>query len=340
MPTNLPPQYFEAEKLYRQARTPADKLEALEAMLAIMPKHKGTDHLRAQLRARMAGLTRDAQRGSGGTAHAELYAVPREGAGQVALVGPPNVGKSQLLAALTEAAPAVADYPFTTRLPQPGMMFVDNVPVQLVDLPPLVAGATPPWQRALIRQADLALLVVALAADPLGEWAVTREELARLRLGLTPPGGRADADADAGGGADAAPVVAVKRALVIATKADAPGAAEGLELLELEVDGALPVLAVSGATGAGLEELRRRVLAALDVVRVYPKPPGKPPDRAKPFVLPRGSTVEDLAGVVHRDLRATLKHAVLWGASGKFGGQRVGRQHILEDEDIVELIGE
>src|SRR5206468_12136940 len=125
---------------------PAEKVEALETMLAIMPKHKGTDHLRAELRARIAGLNQQAQRQAGGAARTQLYAVRREGAGQVALVGLPNVGKSQLLAALTHATPKVADYPFTTQLPQPGMMPVDNALVQVVDLPPVVAGETPPWQ--------------------------------------------------------------------------------------------------------------------------------------------------------------------------------------------------
>jgi ribosome-interacting GTPase 1 len=332
MPANLPPQYFEAEKLYRQAKTPAEKIEALETMLAIMPKHKGTDHLRAHLRARMAALAQEAQRQPGGGARAELYAVPKEGAGQVALAGPPNVGKSQLLAALTGATPKVADYPFTTQLPQPAMMPVDNVQVQLVDLPPLVAGATPPWQRALLRQADLLLLVVSLAEDPLSEWALLTEELARLRLRAVPPGAAVAAE-EVG---SAVP----RKALLVATHADLPVAAENLELLQLEVGDQLPLLAVSGVTGAGLDELKRRIFAALDVIRIYPKPPGKPVDRARPFVLPRGSTVDDLAGAIHHDLRRKLRYGLLWGASGKFGGQRVGRQHVLEDEDVVELFAE
>ncbi|MCC6629985.1 MAG: TGS domain-containing protein [Chloroflexi bacterium] len=330
MPTNLPPQYFEAEKRYRQAHTPAEKLEALETMLAIMPKHKGTDHLKAHLRARMAAVTQEAQRQAHGGGRAGVYDVPREGAGQVTLVGLPNAGKSQLLAALTDAAPKVADYPFTTQAPQPAMMPVDNAQVQLVDLPALAGAATTPWLRAIIRQADLALLVIALAPDPLADWALLQTELAALHLRLVPPGATTDDEPDAVG-------TRAKRALIVATHADAPAVAEAHELLALVVGDALPLLAVSGVTGAGLDDLRHRVFAALDVIRVYPKPPGKPVDRERPFVLPRGSTIEDLAGAVHRDIQRTLRYAILWGVSGKFSGQRVGRQHVLEDEDIVAL---
>ena len=327
MPTNLPPQYFEAEKAYRQAKSPAEKVEALETMLAVMPKHKGTDHLKADLRARIAKLTQEAQRQGGGAQRVQLYEVRKEGAGQAALVGLPNVGKSALVAALTDATPKVADYPFTTQLPQPAMMPVENVYLQLVDLPPIVPEATAPWHRALIRRADLLLLVVDVSADPLDEWATLLADLGRMHIEPISPGSEVPEDAEA----------THRPALLVATKADRPDASDLLELLELEVDGRLPVLAVSATDGSGLDELRRRSLAALDVIRVYTKPPGRPPDRAKPFVLKRGSTVEDLADLVHHELREKLKYALLWGASGKFGGQRISRHHQLEDEDVVEL---
>lgn len=327
MPTNLPPQYFEAEKAYRQAKSPPEKIEALETMLAVMPKHKGTDHLKADLRARIAKLTQEAQRQGGGATRTQLYEVRKEGAGQIALVGLPNVGKSALVDALTDASPKVADYPFTTQLPQPAMMPIENVYLQLVDLPPVVPDATPPWHRALIRRADLLLLVVDLSGDPLDEWATLLAELERMHIAPIAPGGDVPEDAEA----------THRPALLVATKADQPNAADLLELLDLEVNGRLPIIAVSATDGSGLDELRRRALAALDVIRVYTKPPGKPPDRAKPFVLKRGSTIEELADLIHHELREKLKYALLWGASGKFGGQRISRHHQLEDEDVVEL---
>ncbi len=327
MPANLPPQYFEAEKVYRQAKSPAEKIEALETMLAVMPKHKGTDHLKAELRARIARHTQEAQRQAGGAARAQLYAVPREGAGQVALVGLPNAGKSALMAALTDAQPRVAEYPFTTQLPQPGMMPFENVSVQLVDLPPVVADETPPWQRALVRQADVVLLVVDLSGDPLAEWETLIVELPKMRVVPFPPG-------------ESAPRVegmVARPTLVAATHADVPFAADTLELLEIEVAGRLPIVPVSATTGAGLDALRRQLFAALEVIRVYAKPPGKPPDRERPFVLKRGSTVEDLADAIHHEVRERLRYALLWGVSGKFAGQRVSRRHPLEDEDVVEI---
>jgi hypothetical protein len=329
MPANLPPQYHAAEQQYRRARTAAEKLEALETMMAVIPKHKGTEHLRGELRSRMARLNQDAERQAGARGGASVHEVKKEGAGQVAVVGLTNSGKSALVAALTGAPAKIGDYPFTTQLPFPAMMPFENAQVQLVDLPPFVPEATPPWLRALPRRADLALLVLDLGGDPLSDWTTLQRELGQARVLPHPPelpGSLAEGD----------PRVPVK-ALIVANKRDRPDAPLARELLELEVDGQLPILAVSAATGEGLAELRERIWQALEVVRVYPKPPGKPVDRTRAFVLHRGATVDDLADQIHRDLRNQMRYALLWGASGRFAGQRVGHQHVPEDEDVVEL---
>jgi len=325
MPANLPPQYFAAEKSYRQARTAAEKIEALENMLAIMPKHKGTDHLHGELRARIAKLTEESAHKQGGT-RAQLYAVRKEGAAQVPLLGIPNSGKSQLLAALTGATPKVGPYPFTTQLPLPATLPFENVQIQVVDLPPLVADGTPHWVRSIVRQADLLLMVVDLSGDPLSELETVRRELAAMRIEPIAPGAVGSAEE---------PELS-KRALVVANKCDAPDAADTFELLNLEYDARWPMIAVSAATGAGLEELKRAIFEALDVVRVYTKAPGQEPDFTRPIVLPRGSTVEEVAADIHKELRQKLKYAQVWG-SGKFQGQKVSREYTVQDGDVVEL---
>ncbi|MDM8000092.1 MAG: TGS domain-containing protein [Dehalococcoidia bacterium] len=326
MPANLPPQYFEAEKRYRAARTPQEKIEALEEMFALMPKHKGTDRLRAELRTKIAKLSEEAERrpfvakkGS------QLYYVRKEGAGQAALVGLANVGKSRLVAALTQAAPQVADYPFTTRLPIPGMMEYENVQVQLVDLPAITAPEVSSWLPNIVKNADLVLIVVDVTLDPVAQLDTVLEWLAKHRMAASnelkepPPG-----------------MTHVKRALVIANKTDMDNSQQALELLLSRCSGKLPVIAVSASRGDGLEEFREMVYKALDVVRVYTKPPGGKADLTEPSVVKRGSTVGDVAETVHKDFARNLKYAQVWG-SGKFDGQRVRRDYVLQDGDIIEL---
>jgi ribosome-interacting GTPase 1 len=324
VPANLPPDYYAAESAFRAASTPQAKLEALERMLAIMPHHKGTDHLRADLRARRAKLIQEVsrQRAHG---HADLYAVRREGAGQAVLLGGPNAGKSSLLHALTGASARVADYPFTTQRPQPAMMPFEDLQVQLVDLPAVSPGATPSWLRGLVPQADLLLLVVDLDTDPTAELQVLESELASLHVTTHPPAPAPGDDQMSTG----------LPALVVGTKLDLPAASNGAELLQLELAGRLPLLRTSAASGDGLNELRQRIVKALDLVRVYAKPPGRPPDLSRPFVLRRGSTVEDLAEMIHHELRQRLQYAVRWPPGA--APLRVAHQYQLVDRDVIEL---
>lgn len=327
MPTNLPPPYFEAEKRFRAARTPQEKIEALEEMMALMPKHKGTDRLRADLRAKMARFSEEAERRPVvGRRGSLLHNVRREGAGQAAMVGLPNAGKSQLVSVLTQAAPLVGDYPFTTRLPQPGMMHYENVQVQLVDLPAVNAPEVSSWLPNIVKNADLVLMVLDLAGDAVAQMETVIGWLEKQRMAVSnqleePPAG----------------MTHVKRALVIANKLDAPDARRALDALFSRGGAAAPVLAVSAAgKGEGLEALREGIYQALNVVRVYTRPPGGKADLSEPSVIRRGSTVEHLAETVHKDIARNLKYAQVWG-SGKFDGQRVKRDYILQEGDIVEL---
>ena len=98
-----------------------------------------------------------------------------------------------------------------------------------------------------------------------------------------------------------------------------------------------PLLPVSTATGRNLDQLMQAVFDLLDIIRVYTRPPGKEPDFSAPFVMKKGSTVEEFAGKVHKDFQENLKSAKIWGTSADFPGQMVSRDHVLEDEDVVEL---
>jgi hypothetical protein len=325
MPANLTPAYHAAEQRFRQAHTPDEKIAALEEMLAVIPKHKGTDRLQGDLKSRIAKLRK--QEGKKGGRKGFSYMVHREGSGQVALVGPANTGKSSLVARLTLAHPDVADYPYTTREPVPGMMPFENVAIQLVDLPPLSEEHLDPWIFDVVRAADLFWLVVG-AEDPLSDMESARRLLRNGRIEVRPAG---EPEPDG-----VPPGWRSRKALLVVTGLDRPGASGNVSALVELLDRRWPVVPVSSTTGHGLEELRRRTFEALEIVRVYTKQPGKPPDLDGPFTVPRGATVGDLAERIHKDVLAHMKFARLWGKS-VYDGQTVQREHILEEGDVVEI---
>lgn len=326
MPANLPPQYFEAEKVYRQSKTPEEKVEALETMLAIMPKHKGTDKLRADLRRKIAKFTEEAEKRPSGGRRGDSYAIRREGAGQIVLVGLPNAGKSQLVSALTDAFPQVAEYPFATKTPTPGMMRFENVQIQLLDMPPIFDRDARPWFAHLLRSADLLLMVVDLSDDPLAQMEIMLGELENMKVRVLAPEEEEEL----------LPGITRKKALIIGNKLDLDGSGDNFEALSSLYEDAMPAVAVSAREGTGLDAMRQAVFEALEIIRIYTRSPGTKADFEEPQVLKKGSTVDDAAVAVHKDIAARLKYAQIWG-SGKFDGQRVKRGYVLEDGDIVEL---
>ncbi|MFQ5881002.1 MAG: GTPase [Candidatus Methylomirabilales bacterium] len=327
MPANLPPQYLDAEKRYRQAKHPPEKIRALEEMLALIPKHKGTEKLQADLKRRVSKLKAELERRPATRRGSGIF-VEREGVGQVVLVGGPNVGKSSLLRCLTNARPEVAEYPFTTRRPLPGMLEFENVKIQLVDLPPVAPGLAEGWVFGIIRSADFLLWVLDLGSEDLLEQVETTEKVliqakilpgaARERVEVTEPG------------------QIIMRTIMVGNKADLPGAADRFLLLQELSGGRFPLLMVSALAGTGLEEIRCRLYEALEVLRVYTKPPGKTPNFSQPVVLPKGSTLLEAAEAVHKDFTVKLKYARVWG-SGKFEGQRVHREYIVQEGDVIEF---
>ena len=327
MPANLPPDYKQAEQRFREAATTADKIAALQEMLAIMPKHKGTDKLRADLRRRLSKLNTEQQQQRKSKRSGPNYYIPKDEAPQVALIGSPNVGKSQIVAATTNATPDVASYPFTTRVPLPAMMPYQDVYIQLVDLPPISPEHVDTWLPEMVRNADAVLLVIDLsAADCVDMLHFVRETLAEKGIRLSRTHDPTETELARN----------VKPTLLIANKLDSPKAEENLAFLR-EVEGdALEIIPISAGLGEGLPDLKKRLYEFLNVVRVYSKIPGKKADMNKPFVVPRGSTVLDVAQRIHREFGHNLRHARVWG-SGKFDGQVVERDHIVEDGDVLEL---
>lgn len=321
MPANLPPEYFDAEKRFKKASTPAEKIAALEDLIATVPKHKGTDKLRADLRRRLSQLRKEAvSKKKGG--RGDIYVVPKEGAAQIALVGFPNSGKSSLLACLTNATPVIADYPISTLTPLPGMMPFEDIQFQLVDLPPIGNEATDGWVSGILRYADALILIVDITEDPEIQAELLIEQLERWNIHII-----SKFETRAG---------VSKRAIIVANKNDLPGSEDNFFRLRERYESTCQCIAISALKKENLEELKRAFLNISGIIRVYSKPPGKEPDLSTPFTIPSGSTLLDLARFIHKDFLFNLKFARIWG-SAKFDGQRVEKNYVLKDRDIVEF---
>lgn len=326
MPTNLPPEYFDAEKRYRSASTSAEKLACIEEMLTIIPKHKGTDKLRAGLRKRVSKLKSATQAKKSLAKHESAYHINKEGAGQVIIVGATNVGKSAMVAALTNAAPEVADFPHTTWKPTPGMMPMENIQIQLIDTPPLSKEYVDPEMMDLIRRCDLVLLMVDLQTDPLQQ---LEDTVALLEEHGIVPLRLKDRYKDKRG-------ISLIPFLIMANKNDNIATDENLDIFRELLNDNWPMVAASVTTGRNLDRLKATIVERLNIIRVYSKSQGKKPDRSSPFVLKKGSTIVDFASKVHQDFAQKLKAAKVWGPA-VFDGQMVQRDYVLQDGDIIEL---
>jgi ribosome-interacting GTPase 1 len=318
MPANLTPIYKEAEERYKAARTDEERLACLVEMMAVIPKHKGTEKIQADLKTRISKLKHQAGAKPGGAKRSSWYQIERQGAGQVALFGPPNSGKSSIVAALTGAPTTVAPYPFATTAPQAGMMPYEDIQVQMIDTPPIHED-TEPWVYHFLRVADLLLLVLDLADDDI---IVSVEKLlpclARASIRLRPEG-----------------ELPARPLIVIGNKADAEGADER-RAIAAEVLGAdLPITSISATSHAGLEDLRRTIFERLHIIRVYTKRPGHPADLRDPVILPAGSTVMAAAEHLHKDFAAHLRYAKCWDDQTQ--GLMVERSHVLKDKSVIEF---
>jgi ribosome-interacting GTPase 1 len=328
MPANLTPSYLKAEEEYRRATTLEEELHCLQKMLQEIPKHKGTDHLQADLKAKIAKVKKEmaAERSSGKKTRG--FRIPRQGAGTVVILGGPNAGKSQLVARLTNATPEVAPYPFTTTAPAPAMMPYEDVLVQLVDTPPITRDFMDPVLHGIIRSAELVLLMVDLGNDDGVEQC--QAVVGRLSQGKTRLAAKSFLDENDVG-------LSYTQTFLVPNKIDLAEAEERLTLLHELLPLGFPEYVISAEHGRNLETLREAIYRALDVIRVYSKlPSAKEPDRDRPFTLKRGSTLLELAGQVHKDFLDKLKFARVWGAAVHDGTQVKG-DYLLHDKDVVEL---
>jgi ribosome-interacting GTPase 1 len=339
MPANLSPEYKKAESEFKQARDPRERLRCLREMLRTIPKHKGTEHLQADIKTRIKQLTEELTGPKKGGARAgPTHAIRPEGAAQVALIGPPNAGKSSLHARLTGSHAEVGSYPYTTQTPLPGMLAYEDVHFQLVDLPPVSADFMESWYVNALRPADAALLVVDLSDHECMDHVLAiRDRLDERKVTLDEQwAATAVGDEDADGAPD--PFRVHLPTLLAANKSDLDPDPEEVRVLEELLGVRFPAVAISAETGAGLGEIGPLLFDGLGIVRVYTKIPGRPADTKRPYTVRRGDTVLDVARLVHKEIAESLKFARAWGSS-QFDGQQVGADHLVADKDIVELHG-
>ncbi len=326
MPANLTADYMNARKEYQQATDPFEKLRCLEKMLAVIPKHKGTEKMQADLKSRIKKMKESSQKQKGGK-RVDFYYIEKEGAGQIIMVGFPNSGKSSLLNYMTNASPEIADYPYTTTRPSPGMVMFRKIQMQLLDTPPLTEEFMENWLPNIVRIANAALLVVDLQSrNILEQIDVTvrkMEEGKTVLKGEKVPYRPSD------------PIVEIST-IVVANKIDSPEAKDNLDALNELYGDMFPIIGVSAKTGEGIELLKEKMYDILDIIRIFTKAPGKPPEMETPYVLEKGATIMDLANAVHKEIAENLETARVWGST-KFDGQKVQRDYVLEDGDIAEL---
>ncbi|MDD5454249.1 MAG: 50S ribosome-binding GTPase [Candidatus Ratteibacteria bacterium] len=321
MPANLTPQYHEAEKEYRQAKTYTDKVEALKKMLAVIPKHKGTEKLQADLKTKISKLSKISQKKSAKKEADSLSHIDKEGAGQVILIGKPNVGKSQIISGLTNSNSPVTPYPFATRKPIVGMMEFEDIKIQLIDTPSITKTFTERYLFPLIREADIVLLVIDLTQEDILEQVeeitdILRDESISLKNET---------------GED----LLLKKCILIGNKNDSPKAEMHLNVLKELYSKDFPdILSISALKGNWVD-FKKQVFDKLEVIRVYTKQPGKPFEKGEPFIMKKGANVQEVAIAVHKDFE-NLKFARLWD-NGNYSGQRVERGYVLKDKDILEL---
>ncbi|MFH1729422.1 MAG: TGS domain-containing protein [Pseudomonadota bacterium] len=328
MPANLTPIYKQAEEAFKKAATNEEKIAALEHMLAVIPKHKGTDKMQADLRKKLSKFKNQSEKSSGKSSGSDAkFHIKKEGAAQIALVGLPNSGKSSFVDLSTNASPEIAEFAFTTRAPLAGMLQFENVQFQLIDLPPLSDEYCEYWVFNNIRNSDIVILFLDMGAtDTLGDFEKCKELLKEKKMILF---GKNEPE-------ETSLSLAYKKTIIFITKMDLDPDEVIFELFEKELGKDFDLYPVSFLDEKTIGTIPRRIFELMNIVRVYSKARGKKPDRSQPFIFKRGSTLLDFAKSVHKEFVDKMKFACIWG-EGKYDGQRVNKDYVLEDEDCIEL---
>jgi uncharacterized protein len=285
----------------------SERVRELRTILAELPNYRSGPY--ADIR-KWVNNELDSTRTRSRVVHRDSIAVRREGAAQIAFVGPPNAGKSSLLQALSSIQIKTGDYAFTTTRPVPALTRIKGVLIQLVEIPGLIAGASEG------RGGGRALIGVLRGADAIVFCHDTSAPADELRAVL--------AELEAAG--------VSKPALLAATKADEAGP-EALTQAFPELD----VLGVSVLDDESVETFREAIWRLTGLTRVFLRSAGEI-EEDHPVALHPPVTVLDVADSIHHELAARCVGARVWGPSARFEGQRVGRDHQLVDGDAVEIL--
>ena len=320
MTANLPPQFHNKEAELKTAKTPDEKISILEQMLSIMPKHKSSEKLQAEIKTKISRFKKEKLKVSQTAKHSTVPMVLREGAGQVVICGPPNSGKSTLLASLTNAKPAAAEYPFTTKLPTPGMAKYEDILIQLVDTPCLAKDFSEDWLGSILRNSDILLFLFDLSSDTLlEELEDSFRVLERFKI------------------KEENKLSFTKKILWTGNKIDRDNAPEIKDVfLDLYGEYVPKLFEISAKETINLQQLPQILYSSLDIIRVYTKIPGKPPESKNPYTLKKNSQVIELAGLIHKDLRKTFRYARLW-RQGEEKPAIAGRDFLLQEKDVIEI---
>lgn len=365
MPINARPEYFKAEKKYHEASTTQEKIVAMEEVLRTAPSHKSSENLRAELKQRLAKLRSQLEKSRQvGKGKGTQITVKREGAAQVILASITNAGKSSLLAALTNAKPTIAAYEYTTKKPEFGIMGYEGVNIQLVEMPAIFYSyaykGDGPAYFSIMRNADLIIFLVDTTQNEREQLRVLHSEFEKAQIRLNAEQPKVTIKREGQGGIELIGknffqfdpkdaikmltaygyhngVVTAHGQVTIEDLADALNESlVYLPLLVVKTKADVTGEGVSAKTGRGLQQLKEKIFKALRLIRVCSKSPGKEKDWP-PIALKEGSTVKMLAAVIHKDFLKRFKFARVWGKSAKHNGQKVGMEHKLKDNDVVEF---